>query len=332
VRLSDLGEFGFIHRITPGCIVEPERVVMGIGDDCAVTLGENGYLNLVTTDLLIERIHFVLDFTTGYQLGQKAMAVNLSDIAAMGGTPRDAVVSIAIPKHVDVQFLDELYRGLKAMARRHGLNILGGDTSRSEHDLILSVTMTGRVREDQVLYRAGARPGDRIFVTGYLGDSAGGMHAVVNHRLPNNDNATTLAARYREPLPHVRQGQAIAATGLASAMIDISDGLSADLTHVCTTSGVGCVIDTHRLPLSSELKAYCEKTGLDPIALALYGGEDYVLLCTGDAELGASLRTSGADAIEIGDITDGKERVIRRTDGTHEQLGLGGWDHFRSER
>lgn len=332
MKLQDLGEFGFIDRITPGCLVRSDGVMRGIGDDCAVVRCAAGRLQLITTDLLVEKVHFLRDAVTPAQLGAKALAVSVSDVAAMGGRPLDAFVSIAVPSDVTVEYLDEIYGGMKRTAARFAVNVLGGDTTGSPADLVINVTLTGEVNESEVLYRDGARPGDVLYVTGFLGDSRAGLDAVLHKRTGESAAATELARRHHEVEPHVREGQAVATTGLARAMIDVSDGLAADLSHLCARGHAGAVIEEARLPVSEPLREYCDRHGLDPYALALSGGEDYVLLLAGDPRLPAALVGSGVVLHAIGRVVAEGRREILRRDGERVPLALGGWDHFRKTR
>jgi thiamine-monophosphate kinase len=328
VKLEDLGEFGLIARLARGCIVAPERVVVDIGDDCAATENAGGRLRLVTTDLLIERVHFLRRAITPKQLGAKAMAVNLSDIAAMGGRPLDAFVSLALPDDLSVEYVEALYDGLREMSAAFGVNILGGDTTASLADLVISIALTGEVERERMLRRRGARPGDRIWVTGTLGDAAAGLDAILQQRaeLPE---AAPLVARHLGPQPHVAAGRVIAESGLGHAMLDLSDGLSSDLRHLCEASGVGCVVDASALPISPALRTYAERFGLDPIRLALDGGEDYVLCVAGDAGLGAALGAAGHSAFAIGEIRAEPTRWVQRADGERHPLLPRGFDHLR---
>ncbi len=324
MSLAEIGEFGFIERIAPGCIVDGERVIVGIGDDCAVIRCAEDRVMLITTDLLIEGVHFLRDAITPRQLGTKALAVNLSDIAAMGGRALDVFISIAIPEDLSLEFLDELYVGMKTLAAQHRVNILGGDTTASKRDLAINVAVTGEARAERVLLRSGARPGDRILVTGPLGDSAGGLHAILNSHAGEDEVATELVRRHHEPVPHLKQGAAIAATGLAHAMIDLSDGLAPDLGHVCKQSGVGCRVVAERLPVSEELQRYCTTHDLDATSLALTGGENYVLLLTANPAIAGEI-----DAFDIGEILSGDAREVVGANGSTTPLGRGGWDHLR---
>jgi thiamine-monophosphate kinase len=329
-RISDLGESAFIKRIEPGCIVRPEGVVCGIGDDCAVTQGPGDLVQLVTTDLLVEGVHFLRDAITPLQLGAKAMAVNLSDIAAMGGRPRDAYLSLSVPTDTPIEYLDAVYDGLKSMAARFQVNLLGGDTTRSPAALVINVTLTGDARSAAVLYRTGARLGDLLFVTGFLGDSAAGLHAILGGHAAADQVAAELVRRHHQVVPQVREGQIIAADGRAHAMLDVSDGLAADLRHLCDRSGVGALIEEDRLPVSEPLGAYCAAHGLVSRELALSGGEDYVLLLAGEPELAASLGPLGVTLFPIGRVVEAGQLWLRRADGRVVPLPPSGWDHFGS--
>jgi len=324
VKLSDVGEFGLIERLTDNCVVNALHVVKGIGDDCSVTRGAGDTLRLVTTDMLIERVHFLRDAITPRQLGAKALAVNLSDIAAMGGTALDAYVSIAVPTDLTVAYLDELYLGMKQLARRFAVNILGGDTTASKTDLVINIAVTGEVPSSQILYRHTAKAGDRIYVTGCLGDSGAGLHAILNG---GTEGVESLVRRHLEPEPHLSRGRWLAQSGQARAMLDVSDGLTSDLGHICGQSHVGCTVVSSRLPLSPELVAYCDNNGLDALDFALSGGEDYVLLVTGSEEL-----SKEPDLFEVGRVTESLDRILIGTTGEARELLASGWDHMRDDR
>ncbi|MEJ2474161.1 MAG: thiamine-phosphate kinase [Desulfobacterales bacterium] len=217
MTLKDIGEFGFIDRISRGCLIRPAGIVKAIGDDAAAFRSDPELLNLVTTDLLIERVHFMRDAADGYSLGYKALAVNLSDIAAMGGTARNAFVSIAVPQDVTLDFLDDFYRGIKRLAAEHEVNILGGDTTGSSVDLIINVVVTGTVAEKEVLFRDKARVGDVIFSSGCLGDSRAGLHLVLNRIAADTPYLKTLLNAHLRPKPLLREGRLLAAHGISCA-------------------------------------------------------------------------------------------------------------------
>ena len=333
MKLSELGEFAFIDRITPGCQpADPRRVIRGIGDDAAV-IESGGELLLVTTDMLIERVHFLRGTISFRQLGYKSLAVNLSDIAAMGGVPHEAFISIAIPPTVSVEELDQLYDGMKALARDAGVNVLGGDTTGSKVDLCINIAVTGSVPRDEVLYRTGARVGDRILVSGTLGDSAGGLVVLLERPdLPDEVAQALLQAHYLPEL-YLTEARILAASGAAHAAIDLSDGLASDLRHVCRGSGVGAIVNQPALPLSGALRQLCAVTGHDLLRLALGGGEDYRLLTTVDGARVVELQSTvaertGRTLFDIGEIVAGDSIRLRHSDGTCRPLALSGFDHF----
>jgi thiamine-monophosphate kinase len=234
-------------------------------------------------------------------------------------------VSIAIPSDITIEYLESVYAGLKSTAEPHGVNILGGDTSGSKGDLVLNLVLTGVVAEPDVLFRHGARPGDHIYVSGSLGDSAGGLDAIVQQRGDSSEAARTLVQRHLEPRAQVVEGQRIAARRTAHAMLDISDGLAADLGHICAQSGVGCVVEAGKLPISIALCEYCAAHGLDPVALALTGGEDYVLLFCAPGDFAAA----GVSAIDIGTIVAEAGCQLVGLRGEICALDTWGWDHLR---
>ncbi len=328
MELKELGEFGFIARIADGAVVAPERVAVAIGDDCAVVPGRPGFYALCTTDLLVERVHFLREQIAPRQLGVKAMQVNLSDVAAMGGRPLDAFLSLAVPPGLAVEYLDELLSGVKAAAAAAQVNLLGGDTTASRADLVINVALTGEVACDRVLLRSGGRAGDRLFVSGTLGDSAAGLEALLWRRA-DSPIAAALVQRHLAPRAQLAEGRAIAATGLAHAMLDLSDGLSSDVGHLCRASGLGCIVEAARLPLSSALVAYCAAYARAPLDFALHGGEDYLLCFAGEPALATALADAGVEAVEIGELTAAPERWLQLADGRRVPLLPGGWDHFR---
>jgi thiamine-monophosphate kinase len=335
MKLKDIGEFGFIDRIEPLCKIHNPDVLRGIGDDCAV-IGISRELNLlVTTDLLVERVHFLLDWQSAQALGAKALAVNLSDIAACGGTPRDVFVSLAVPDHVEINWLENFYKGMSDLGDRFKVSILGGDTTRSLTDLIINITLTGVSKNGETLLRSGAQSGDIIVVSGYLGDSSAGLELLLNSRNVPESIASSLINAHLNPTPHLRQGRSLAQSNSCNAAIDISDGLSSDLGHVCKQSGLGATMFEAKLPVSELLKRLAGHLAIDPLEWVLNGGEDYILLAAikpdklGEIRLRAS--AEGWDLIEIGvfDSTPGIKLV--KVSGETIPIIQRGWDHFKFE-
>ncbi|MBQ7268744.1 MAG: thiamine-phosphate kinase [Bacteroidales bacterium] len=270
-------EFGFIAKLA-AMFPAPEGV-RGIGDDCAVIPRGDGRDTLVSTDLLTEGVHFLRNRIPPRELGWKTAAVNLSDIAAMGGTPTATFLSLAIPKDCDDGFLSEIMAGYADASRAYAAPLLGGDTCASSGALTLNVTVLGECPHGHALLRSGARPGDTIYVTGTLGESAAGWKAVQS-TLPETDLTRALIHRHYHPVPRIAEGREIAACEGAGAAMDLSDGLASDLRHILKASGCGAGIDVNALPLSAQLRQFCKEYGTDPLELALCGGEDYELLFT----------------------------------------------------
>ena len=334
MHLKEIGEFGFIRRISRDCVVRPDGVVRPIGDDAAAFRLEPGAVCLVTTDLLIEGVHFLREATSGFNLGRKAMAVNLSDIAAMGGTAREAFVSIAIPADCEVEFLDDVYRGMKSLAREFEVNLLGGDTTGSRADLAINVAILGVVPESEILTRNAARSGDLLAVTGALGDSRAGLHLVLKRIPADTPDLVALREAHLLPRPHLREGRFLAASGAVRAAIDVSDGLSSDLQHIVEESRVGARVFADRIPVSPALSAFCVRFGFDPVSFALAGGEDYVLLFTVAPDRAEILARDfqaafGAPFRVIGEITDSGAMELVRPGGRTTTFQATGWDHFQ---
>ncbi len=331
--LKDLGEFGLINRLTRGAITRAEPGQVGIGDDCAVFhLGDRGNA-LVTTDMLVEEIHFDRSQISPRQLGHKAISVNLSDIAACGGIPREAFVSAAIAHDESVDFLDELFAGLREQAHDFEVNILGGDTTGSPGPLVLNITVVGRPPARGAVLRSGAVEGDLIMLTGSVGDAAAGLE-IIRYHLESAAEYSSLVSAHHDPRPHVDEGRVIGEAGVATAMIDLSDGLAADLGHLCCASGVGAKIYWDKIPRSSRFRNFVSTFSVDERRLALAGGEDYVLLLTiagADRSKLAELllTTCNIQLSEIGVITSGPTIELVFPDGTTHHLAADGWDHFR---
>jgi thiamine-monophosphate kinase len=331
MRLKDIGEFGFIDRVRNGCLVRTTSVIKGIGDDCCVFKTSPGLVTLFTTDMLVEDIHFLRRAITPYKLGRKSVAVNISDIAAMGGTPREAVVSIAIPETVEVEYVDALYDGMKSIAKEFDVNLLGGDTTASPEHLVVNVALVGEALEDEILYRSGARVGDVVFLTGTVGSSAAGLDMILAKRAFKE--AGPLLDAHHDPRPHVRAGRIIAGLKAAGALIDVSDGVAADLGHICRESGVGATIEESSIPMTNLFRNYCAQFELDPLQLALHVGEDYVLLGTVPGQnvdrLEGALKSAGCEFFAIGTVAAEAGLGLRGADGSLRAIRPGGWDHFR---
>ncbi len=337
MKLSELGEFGLISRIREKLGPDSGQLVRGIGDDCAVIRGGTDVVTLATTDMLVEGIHFDLDYISARELGEKALAVNLSDIAAMGGKPRWLLLSLGLPADMEVNFLDDFYKGLIESGDRFGVRLAGGDTVSSGGGLLINIALYGEAAADDVLYRDAASPGDRLFVTGTLGDSASGLELLKKGIRRNRCKPweSTLIERHLQPEPRLKESALVASEKLASAMMDISDGLLQDLGHICRESGVGARVWTEKVPISEAFTEARGKHGLDEM-LPLTGGEDYELLfAVPEGNMGIldscrHLFESGLS--EIGEICEGSEVSVFDGKGLPLAVTCGGYDHFRKER
>ena len=337
MSLKAIGEFGFIDRIRPGCLIRPEGVIRGIGDDAAAFRSEGGLISLITTDMLVEEVHFLRAAISGRDLGYKSLAVNLSDIAAMGGTAREAFIAIAIPDGCPLPYLDEFFQGMKDLANRHAVNILGGDTTRSAAGLVINVTVYGVVAENEMLTRAAARPGDVVFTTGCLGDSRAGLSLILERTPVDSPALAALLAAHLRPRPHLEEGRFLACRPGVHAAIDVSDGLSSDIAHIAAESRVGVRLEAEKIPLSEHLKAYCRRFGRVPLEVAVSGGEDYTLLVTAAAGAADGIASDFEAAFDrplhaIGTITEGAGVVLAGPGGRTAPLAATGWDHFKESR
>jgi thiamine-monophosphate kinase len=337
LKFRDIGEFGFIDSIKGHCDIPVHDVIKGIGDDCAVLSSTPGRALLFTADMLVEDIHFVVGRTPFYQLGRKVIAVNLSDIASMGGRPIMALISLAVPVETDLEAIQELYRGMSDICTYHGLAIGGGDTVASPDKLVISVSVLGDAKEEEVLYRSGATPGDRIYLTGPVGDSLAGLKILTKEIAPPEGTRDYFIQAHNDPTPLVEIGMRIAASGLASAMIDLSDGLLSDLGHICEQSGVGALLSADTIPFSRELKLLAAGAGINPLEFALSGGEDYQLLFTAAEEHEKGIENLFKEhnltpPWQIGEIDQGQGIRMVRADGSVAVLPPKGFDHFMESR
>lgn len=326
MSLGTCGEFGLIERIRAQ-VAGRDDILIGIGDDCCATTLPPGEVLLTTTDLLIEEIHFRRAWTDLFALGRKAVAVNISDIAAMGGAPRTLSLGLGLPADLNPADFDQLISGILSAAREYGAILSGGDTCRSPAGLMLSVTVQGSCQPEQILRRSGARPGDLLYVSGTLGDSALVLRELLAGRTP----PAALAGRHHQPTARLRLGQELAQRRLATALIDLSDGLRADLGHILDASGVGACVQAAALPLSPIFRA---ALAIEPdlLDLALSGGEDYELLWSAPPAAAVSLAALSAELALpltcIGAIDTGAGLKVVAADGTGILSAKKGYNHF----
>jgi len=326
MEITKIGEEGIIAIAQKATEVSP-GVILGIGDDAAV-VEIKGKL-LVTTDLLVENVHFKRSYTKPEILGKKALAVNLSDIAAMGGIPRFCLVSLALPKTTEVNFVEGFYQGLKSMAKEYGVTLIGGDTTGAGSEIMVAVTVLGEALEEGVLTRSGAKPGDGVYVSGYLGDSAAGLYLLLKEKLGllPEEVEKYLISRHLEPEPRLELGQLLCREKFATSTNDLSDGLVKKLQEIARASGVEITINREKIPLSYALLTFCQQFTLKPLDLALHGGEDYELLFTVPAEKEEELFKLDLPLFKIGMVTGYNEQgIVKAEDGV--VLQDRGFQHF----
>ncbi|MBN2610178.1 MAG: thiamine-phosphate kinase [Bacteroidales bacterium] len=335
MKISELGEFKFIDRISgmfqdlllPG--------YTGIGDDCAIVPYSSEEDYVVTTDMLIEDIHFIKNRIPPEQLGYKSLAVNLSDIAAMGGRPVGSYLSIGIPAETEVEYLDAVMKGYHDLSQKYQVQLLGGDTTKSEKHLVINIAVIGTCKKGHARLRSMAWSNDMVCVTGYLGDSAGGLEVML-HQLPETKDHMQLIRSHHLPEPHINEGIWLAQHPEVHAMMDVSDGISSDLVHILKASKKSAVLDLDMLPVSDTLKNVATKHGWNVDKLASSGGEDYVLLFTLKAgnfeKTNKGFRaTFGRDLFPVGEINDEAGAEINWIkNGQQIFSNQHGFDHFRT--
>lgn len=316
------GEFELIDHIKGHFAEVPEGVV-GIGDDCA-TIGTEGEDWLFSTDLVVEGVHFLRTKSTPEDVGWKSAAVNLSDIAAMGGEPVATFLSIALPREARGEWAEKFVEGYASISHHYGVPLLGGDTTSSLRDVAVNVGVLGKAPKGEALLRSGARVGDTIFVTGPLGDSGAGLRLLLGDH-PTDDPTAYLTAKHNRPTPRIAEGMALRKTGKVGAMMDISDGIASDLRHILRASGVGAEVELQSLPLSPQLRTICEREGWSATELATSAGEDYELLLTAPEEIASLV---DFPLYPIGRIVEGKVEIEWHDGGEKIDFTTKGFTHF----
>jgi thiamine-monophosphate kinase len=324
--VSDVGERALIERIRVR-LRSPAWVVVGPGDDAAVIEPERGSLDVITTDALVEGVHFDRRFCPPDAIGHKALAVNLSDLAAMGASPRAALLSLALPDGLPIGDVDALLDGLLSLAGRCTVALVGGNITRSPGPLVINVTAIGSVGRRRVLMRAGARPGDDVYVTGRIGSGVVGLRA-----FQERVDEPAAQERYLRPEPRVRAGMLLGRNRAASACMDLSDGLADGLRQVAEASGVGIAIDQAALPIEDAVVRWFEQHRADPVLEAVAGGDDYELLFTSRPAQRSRLRAvrqrvGNLPITRIGVVTKERKLVLKMPEG--ERSLPEGFQHFR---
>ena len=339
IRRRSLKQRNATRHSDSSLIPHPSSLIKAIGDDAAVIRQFAGRETVITADLLVEDVDFRLDATPPRLLGHKALAVSLSDIAAMGARPRWALLSVGVPRDIwGSRFLDEFYEGFFALADRYGVTLVGGDVSRTPERIVIDSIVVGEAARASAVLRSGARKGDHIFVTGTLGGAAAGLQLILDgarlmKRPPRRRDAQRveqLLLRHLLPQPRVEWGAALGEARLATAMIDISDGLSSDLAHLCRESDVGARVSAARIPVD-PLIAQDQSDDPDTLSLALHGGEDFELLFTVKPRSLARLPAliGGVHATYIGDVTGERGRIRLVDQGREQTLKPAGFTHFK---
>jgi thiamine-monophosphate kinase len=291
---------------------------VGIGDDCAVLRVPQGNEVLVTTDLNLEGVHFRREWHPAHAVGHRCLARGLSDIAAVGGVPRAAFLSLALPLELPQRWVDQFIAGLLKLARRYSVTLAGGDTAQSPDGILADIVVLGSVPHGRAILRSGAKPGDLIYVTGSLGEALADLN-----RLRDGEKLRPGAHRkHFYPEPRIAIGQFLRARKLASAMIDISDGLSTDLSQICEESGVGAVIDANSLPIAKSTEPRHAQE------FALHGGDEYELLFTARPNHRVPKNIAGEPITRIGEIVRGRQMKLATADGKSATLKPAGWEHF----
>jgi thiamine-monophosphate kinase len=277
--VADVGEHALIAHVRSRVPPAPAWVAIGLGDDAAVVVPERNALEVVTTDALVEGVHFDRAFTPPAAIGHRALAVNLSDLAAMGASPRAALLSLVLPPGLLLSDFGAMIDGFMELAAASGVALIGGNITRSPGPLIIDVTAMGTARPRRVLSRSGARPGDEVWVSGDIGSAAAGLQSL-SVRAPERDRLIACEAAFLQPQPRVRLGTLLGRNRAASSCVDLSDGLADGLRQLADASGVGLEVDGAAVPVSAEARAWFEARGLDPVTAAIAGGDDYELLFT----------------------------------------------------
>ena len=340
--IESLGEFGLIKRIAKTITIKQPTTKKGIGDDCAVIDTTADNLKVVTTDLLLEGIHFDLTYCPLKHLGYKAVAVNLSDVCAMNARPQQITVSKGVSGKFTLKAIDDLYDGIRAACDRYGVDLVGGDTTSSLTGLTISITAIGEQRTGKLSYRDGAHENDIICVSGNLGAAYMGLQLLEREKKVLHGDKTSqpelkgyeyILERQLKPEPRTDVVDFLEKIGVVpTSMMDVSDGLSSELMHICTQSDKGCRIYEDKIPIHEQTRKMCEELSINPIVAALNGGEDYELLFTIKQEDYQKFQsTPGPEIYAIGYVCDkDKGRRLITTGGDEAELQAQGWRFFSS--
>lgn len=336
--INSLGEFGLIDHLTSEAVLKVPTSIKGIGDDAAV-IDSGDHFTLVSTDMLVEGIHFDLSYSPLKHVGYKAVMVNLSDIYAMNAVPTQITVSIAISNRFSVEALEELYKGIHLACEIYNVDLVGGDTTSSNKGLIISITAIGRTEKGKVTYRSGAMPGDAICVTGNLGSAYLGLQILEREKQiyqehpelqPELEDYEYLIGRLLKPEARRDAVAYFEQKGIIpTSMIDISDGLSSEAMHICRQSGVGMIIEEGKVPMHPDMEKLAIEFKINPITCAMHGGEDYELMFTVSDDDVEQVRFM-QDVYIIGEVREAQQGLkLLTTGGKIVDLTAQGWNHFK---
>jgi len=339
-KVSDIGEFGLIKRIKT--LIEKQgtqssRVVLGLGDDTASVLIRSGYELLVTCDCLVENRHYLPGRIHPFDLGCRAVSVNISDIGVMGGVPCFALISLGLKPELPVSFIEDMYKGFLAELNPFEIPIIGGNITKIQDNTFVDITILGEVEKGKAVRRSTAKPGDLILVTGFPGRAAAGLYLLIHSPFSDKLMRHPLVKAYNTPGHRAREARAVALKQLATAMIDISDGFLGDLFHICEESRLGAVIAKEKIPISQDLRGFCARYNKDPYEMFFQDSDDYELILTCRPEhldliRAAVSEISDVPVTEIGKITDNEDEIsVIGTDGSIVKIKPKGWDHFTKE-
>lgn len=332
MQLKDIGEFGLIERFSEKFLSIIPKNYVGIGDDCAVIVPEKNSDILVSTDMLVENVHFLKNEISPFELGFKSLAVNLSDLAASGATPCGSFLSLALPADTEIDWIDKFFDGYANLSKKYNCPLLGGDTVKSLSGIVVNVTITGRCNHNKYKLRNAACDGDVVCVTGFLGDSAAGLDVLLNAK-DKNDLNINLVKRHHNPIPRVEEGIFLASKSEVHAMADISDGINSDIKHILKLSQKSAELHLDKLPISNLLKKYCNGDLQKMYNFASGGGEDYELLLTVDnryfADLSAEFEKKfGNPLYAVGKIVGGGQQLFWFENGFCLNAVSSGFNHF----